>query len=187
MGKILTSADYAEQEADVAPGELTDDMAVTVASWWHSPSTVDRPITALSHGLPFNATDLANAVDQNLHQARRAGQNEVADLDQLAALGRWARGLYVTAVWSSYGHRFLTDDGEEVCLTCGAHYRVIHDDPDDYRHGAYVADNGDSPNECTGDTSMSHGEDDEHKIDAHPDGGTCAHCDHDCNCLVCTG
>ncbi len=184
MGKILTSADYAEQALDIGADQLTDDMAVTIASWWHSPGSI---ISQVSHRLPFIAADLVEEVDQTLRQARERGQNTPEELDQLARLGRWAGELWILSVWSSYGHTFLTEHGDEVCLTCGAHYRVEHDDPDDYHHGRYVTWDGSDPTECTRDTSMSHGQDDDHMITAHPDGGTCAHCDHDCNCLLCTG
>lgn len=184
---ILTTEQYEAEAEDVAPGELTDSMARTVASWWHSPSRVDAPITALSHGLPFRSTELVESIDATLAWAEKQGQNPPEDLDQLRALRKWANELWILSVWSSYGHTFMHDDDGVSCLTCGARYHVEHDDPDDYRHGRYLTWNGDDPTECTGDTSMSHGQDDMHAIDAHPDGGTCAHCDHDCNCLVCTG
>ena len=77
----------------------------------------------------------------------------------------------ITSVWSAYGHTFIGEDGHESCLTCGAVYELVADDPEDPTHGAYQASNGDEPVQCAG-TSARHG--DERAED-----------DHSCNCLLC--
>jgi hypothetical protein len=78
----------------------------------------------------------------------------------------------ITHVWSTFGHTFINDDDHKSCLTCGAMYGLVRR-KDDPTGGDYTAANGDDPMHCTGDTSMTHGEDVE---------GT--HYD-DCNCLLC--
>ena len=81
----------------------------------------------------------------------------------------------ITHVWSSFGHRFMSDDGDhESCLTCGAMYQLVRR-ADDPTGGDYTAANGDDPMFCTGDTSMAHGYPGEVDGDPHPD----------CNCLFC--
>ncbi len=82
----------------------------------------------------------------------------------------------ITSVWSAYGHTFIAEDGTESCLTCGAVYRLVADDPADPSHGRYCAANGDDPMPCTGDTGMSHG---------YPGERCDGTIDHDCNCLRC--
>ena len=91
----------------------------------------------------------------------------------------------VSSVWSSYGHRFMSDGEEnyESCLTCGAMYQLLalEDDP---TRGEYVAADGSTPNDCSRDTSMSHGYPGERVCDECED-GACEHCAHDCNCVWC--
>lgn len=90
----------------------------------------------------------------------------------------------VVSVRSAYGHRFMSDGGEntESCLTCGAMYQLLAD-ADDLSRGEYLAAGGDAPMECTRDTSMAHGYPGERQCDGCEDG--CRHCEHDCNCLLC--
>jgi hypothetical protein len=93
----------------------------------------------------------------------------------------------IVSVWSSYGHRFMSDgDGYASCLTCGGEWELVHDDGADPTHGAYVASNGDAATQCSGDPSQQHGDPREtgHSLDCE-DG--CAHCRHDCNCVRCSG
>jgi hypothetical protein len=82
----------------------------------------------------------------------------------------------ITSVWSTYGHRFISDDGEdtESCLTCGAMYRLQACQGDPTR-GEYVTVYGEEPMQCTGDTSMVHGYPGERE-----DGPN-----YNCNCLLC--
>ncbi len=77
----------------------------------------------------------------------------------------------IISVWSAYGHRFISDGGEDTksCLICGAVY-VLRDLGDG--RGEYTTITGDEPQECSHDTLRSHGQD-------------CEHVDHDCNCVLC--
>jgi hypothetical protein len=81
----------------------------------------------------------------------------------------------ITSVWSAYGHRFISGNEHESCLTCGAVYELSADEPGS-SSGHYHAANGDAPRECSGNTSMAHGSPGE-RVDGHAD--------HDCNCLLC--
>lgn len=102
--------------------------------------------------------------------------------------------LKINSVWSAYGHTFMSSGEVEEyngnvmgyyvdCLTCGAHY-VLRATPDGTSDGAYMANNGDDPAQCSHDTSMEHGDPREtgHGLDCE-DG--CEHCQHDCNCIRC--
>lgn len=82
----------------------------------------------------------------------------------------------ITSVWSSYGHRFISEDGYERCLTCGAVYELVPNPsyPGSTR-GDYIAADGSEPRQCSGDPSEVHGHPGERE-----DGP-----DHHCNCLLC--
>lgn len=105
--------------------------------------------------------------------------------DQWQAIGKYrSDNSRVSSVWSSHGHRFMSDgDGEGYasCLMCGAMYqlRALAEDP---TRGEYVANNGDEPNACTGDTSMAHGYPGE-RDEGTPDYPLTV--DHNCNCIRC--
>lgn len=77
----------------------------------------------------------------------------------------------ISSVWSAYGHAFITEDGFEVCLVCGAVYELVTPDVSEPSYGEYRAANGGEPRPCSRDTSMDHGED---ASDPH------------CNCVRCT-
>jgi hypothetical protein len=62
----------------------------------------------------------------------------------------------INSVWSAYGHTFISEDGYESCLTCGAVYQLVAT-PDEMYDGEYVKANGEPADECSGDTSMEHG------------------------------
>lgn len=87
----------------------------------------------------------------------------------------------IVSVWSSFDHTFISEDGHESCLTCGALYELTAREGDP-SSGDYVAADGSDPMPCTGDTSMAHGYPGERVCDC--DDG-CEHCAHDCNCLRC--
>jgi hypothetical protein len=89
-----------------------------------------------------------------------------ADTPDCAAIG---------SVDSAYGHTFLPEDGSEVCLICGATYRLVAD-PAEPSHGRYCAANGDDPLTYSGDTGMTHG---------YPGERCDANTDHNCNCIRC--
>lgn len=97
----------------------------------------------------------------------------------------------ITSVWSSYGHRFISDGGEdtESCLTCGAMYQLVANE-DDPTRGEYMAANGDAPMECSGDTGMAHGYPGERYCHEHQhprdtSEHECEHVSHECNCILC--
>jgi hypothetical protein len=180
MPRILTTHEYEIQRAALSDDEtVTDDMAKTIASWWHGGH--DHNITALSHGREWNTEGISDEIDCLLSGDQTSGD----DLAQLKALRDWANDQMIVSVWSSDGHRFTDSDGYESCLTCGAEYMISHDDPDDYHHGRYHTNNGDDPTACTGDTSMVHGGG--YCESCHGDDESCPHCHHDCNCVLCTG
>lgn len=83
----------------------------------------------------------------------------------------------ITAVWSAFGHTFISEDELETCLVCGANYQLVADDPSDPTHGRYCAANGDDPMQCSGDTSMAHG---------YPGEREDGNGEHHCNCIRCT-
>jgi hypothetical protein len=84
---------------------------------------------------------------------------------------------HITSVWSSYGHRFMSDGGEatESCLTCGAMYMLVPDESDP-TSGRYTTASDGEPAQCTGDTGMAHGYPGERGVGAAA---------HDCPCLLC--
>lgn len=62
---------------------VSDDIAQTIASWYHSGSRVDEPLTALSHGLPFDSAELVSRLDALLGSAEFAGTVAVVELHAL--------------------------------------------------------------------------------------------------------
>jgi hypothetical protein len=64
-------------------------------------------------------------------------------------------------------------EGQEDCLTCGAVYRLVRRD-DDPTGGDYETSAGFQPDECSGRTDLTHGEDG-NAIDLVG-----------CNCLACS-
>ena len=88
---------------------------------------------------------------------------------------------------SAYGHSFMPTDApeHESCLTCGATYALVADE-DDPTRGEYMTGGGETPQECTGDTSRVHGYPGERPCDECDEcDENCRHCGHDCNCLFC--
>lgn len=177
MARILTTDEFTAERRE-ADGEVTDDMARTIASWWHGGS--DHNITALSHGCEWSTAGILEeigALMRNPHHEDEGGT--------LPLLRAWVDEQWITAVQTSHGHRFMGDDGYESCLTCGGQWELAHDRADYPRHGRYRTWNGDDATECTYDTSMVHGE-----APCEECGGedeSCEHCRHDCNCMICTG
>ena len=142
-------------------------QAQIVARNWHGGRDVH--ITGLSHGCDWTAEGLAAEIDALLRGAPWA--------DDLRALREWADAQVITSVWSSYGHRFISDgEGHGSCLVCGAVYQLVHTGLSG-SSGMYTAACGAEPEECSGDTSMYHGDDCAQLDD-------CAHC-HPCRCLLC--
>lgn len=73
----------AETLPEIESGELSDQAARTVASWWHSPAPSCRAITSLSHGLPFDTDDLRSELERG----------EVGDPAEAEALLTWLASL----------------------------------------------------------------------------------------------
>lgn len=188
MSSILTTDEYITQAADLEPGEtITDDMAKTIASWWHGGR--DHNITALSHGLEWSKSGITDEIDQNI-RARAQDPAIVVEGDlpggaDLEALRQWVSEQMINSVWSSYDHTFIGSDDYEDCLTCGAQYELVHAAESQLSSGRYRTSNGDDPMNCSGDTSMVHGEG-YCDCDCDDEDG-CEHCRHDCNCIICRG
>lgn len=87
------------------------------------------------------------------------------------------------SVWSSYGHRFMSDSCDccETCLTCGASYRLVETPDDKVSTHEYQTNSGDQPKECSGDTGRCHG----YERYCHEHDDPCEHTEHDCNCVLC--
>lgn len=157
-----------------------------VAAHWHGGS--DHNITGVSHdtewktdGLVAELEELIRCFDPRHHD--EPGQT----LDELLAFQEWAKGTYnISSVSSAFDHRFMGDDGDEACLTCGARYELVHTSVEYPSTGRYRTSNGDDPMRCTGDTDMVHGDLHESGHEADCENG-CSHCQHNCNCLVCRG
>ena len=125
---------------------------------------------------------LADAVERWQHAVFAREHTKVPQtVARATELARKMHDLYpvsyvYTSVWSSFGHRFMSDgDGQESCLTCGGVWSLSLDEsyysetePFDiwtdepgsvvYAYGRYHAANGDDPTKCTGDTAQCHGE-----------------------------
>jgi hypothetical protein len=75
-----------EIEHAAATGELiSDDVAQTIASWWHSPAAPDSPITACSHGLPFDPAALYARLGVLRTFEDQSGSDALRELDVLRA------------------------------------------------------------------------------------------------------
>jgi len=76
-------------EHAAATGELiSHDVAQTIASWYQTPGAADEPITALSHGLAFDAAALYERLSGEL---RRAPADVPAEYrTEVQLLARWA-------------------------------------------------------------------------------------------------
>lgn len=87
---ILTSeqANPAIEHATRTGEVISDDVAETIASWWHSPADADAPITRLSHQGPEGCDPVA-IVNRlaSLIAMTRVAETDVADLRALKA---WA-------------------------------------------------------------------------------------------------
>jgi len=96
----------------------------------------------------------------------------------------------ITAVWSSYGHRFMSTDSPEdmSCLRCGGMWRLVPDE-EDATYGRYESCDGSEPVQCPGAEAMwAHGYPGERYCevcDAFDRSEPCEHESHDCNCLFC--
>lgn len=114
-----------DKESD---GTISDQSARTIASWWHSPAPSCRPITALSHGLPFDTKELRETIAR-----------EITDASDESALIEWLDNLeailgqdYVWFTWhggANYATPYVGTDAEaaptieDVVNICRDRYR----------------------------------------------------------------
>lgn len=102
---------------------------------------------------------------------------------------------FITTVLSSYGHRFMDNGNYDSlgqayvnCLTCGAEYLERNLGGG---RGEYVANFGQTPDDCTRNTDLQHGIEQSCDIDRgrpclqFDSAGSCQHTDFQCNCLQC--
>jgi hypothetical protein len=180
MINSLSNTDLAREIAD---NDLSDEGAVTIARNWHGGS--DTNITGLSHGREWTRDGCLDEIDQNITRTRETlGYSDEANtaITELNALRKWVTEQTIVSVWSSYGHTFMTEDGYEKCLSCGATYELVFT-PSEWNDGRYRGASGAEPTECTGE-SLIHGMINESGHDLDCEDG-CSLCQHDCNCLFC--
>lgn len=73
---------------------ITDDVAQTIASWFHSPAAKDEQITRLSHGLEIDPRELLARVDQLMKSVEFRASDVLPELDALRAW-TWTRVPHV--------------------------------------------------------------------------------------------
>jgi hypothetical protein len=70
-----------------SPGpEISDCVAVTIASWWQSPGTIGRHLAALASGAPVQYGDLAD----DIHATYNGPGLSRQDRQDLDVLSTWA-------------------------------------------------------------------------------------------------
>lgn len=95
----------------VMTGELiSDDVAQTIASGFHSPARVDAAVTALSHGLEFDAHELLTRVNQLIKSKEFNASDVLVDLH---ALREWTLARVPHIVVEEY--EFSGDAWEQWC------------------------------------------------------------------------
>lgn len=86
-GHLLSEDEVREQMQDVENDEVVpNQIAKTIASWWHSPGTVGRTISQLSHGIEFDTDELIEDIDKTIAQSNWSADNRL----ELALLRIWA-------------------------------------------------------------------------------------------------
>lgn len=166
--------------------------AMRIASWWHSPSSVDVAVTAFaSHGqvlpdvLPRKIRQILGR-EQLDHPMRVAMNALVSYVDEVAR----DMTRYRMMLSTGSGHR-MTGTGttdEDQCLTCGGIWQLMPDRKYDEsgHYGAYFSIRGERAEECSGDTSRVHGYPGERYCENHDeDTADCACVSHNCNCIIC--
>lgn len=94
--------------------EITDECAVTIASWWQSPGARGQHFAALASGGQADTDGLFSDISYALDAARRT-QDETereAQLLQLGMLGTWL-------IAKTNGHTAEQGDDNPKCVTCG--------------------------------------------------------------------
>lgn len=77
---------------------IGEDTARMIASWYHSPAEVDIPITALSHGVEFDAGALVSRVG-TLIDREFAGTDSVPELEALRDWAATRTPVVVITTW----------------------------------------------------------------------------------------
>ena len=134
-------------------GELvSDDVARTIASWYHSPAPADEQIVRLSPGQDFDARALVNRLSEMIDRVERGDREDRPTLVELHALGAWALARVPHVVietvemdadtwekWTS-GEIERTDDDRPDGVTGSVEERVIDDYADDTGDWSYPGD-----------------------------------------------
>jgi hypothetical protein len=182
---VLAALSVGGKEAGYAAARL-------IAQGWEGGS--DHNMTALATGAEWSSYRLIEEIDQltgrNLPQSTPA-EKRAAD-KELKALRAWAMKAPEPYVfWSTYGHRFMDENGEGSCMSCGARFELFHDSKTDIDHGRYRNGAGDDPFDCPR-HSVTHGEAECSNEQHDPeeaylllDGKPCPNCTSECNCDAC--
>lgn len=139
---------------------IGDDTARMMASWYHSPAEVDTPITALSHGVEFDAGALVSRVG-TLIDREFAGSDCLPELEALrdwaatrtpvVVLTTWEIDADTWETWSNDGAPDPRPTGSREVLVVSEYCDNLGDwvSPDEPRFpadttGFEMADNGDA-------------------------------------------
>lgn len=184
------------------------EVAMEIASWWHSPARRDTAITAFSHtgavsiygidgwddsaGLGPDLGDAVRGIWDDTTTGRQCLHALQAYVDEVE---RYAT-RFRRSIWHGGSHRWMSTGttDQDSCLTCGVEGRLAPDmfDPSG-GYGSYYGGNGELIIACTGDTDLVHGIE---RVCEGPTGrgcdrwreswgAECEHVDHICNCLLC--
>lgn len=87
-GHLLGQEEVEQALADAVDRStvIPDAVAKTIASWWHSPGTVGRVLSQLSHGIEFDTDELIEDIDKTIAQSNWSPGNRL----ELALLRNWA-------------------------------------------------------------------------------------------------
>lgn len=85
--RLLTSEEVLAQVDDAVQNSTTisDQVAKTIASLFHSPGRVGQILSLLSHGMVFDTNLLIDDIDNTLRET-----HDLGDQAMLHALWRWA-------------------------------------------------------------------------------------------------
>lgn len=118
-GSLLESDEVSEflEEADRNQTIIPDLAAKTIASWWHSPGSVGRVLSQLSHGIVFDTDELLADIERTEPEATEPSQKE-----ELKALRLWAEH------WT--GNHLPVHIAEPLalelrCKWCGQHIKRV--------------------------------------------------------------
>lgn len=126
---------------------ISDDVAQTIASWWHSPARIDEHVTRLSHGLEFDARGLLSRVDELIRDTSASGDSH----PDLVVLRRWVLArvphLTVTTVsisassWEAWSRQWgQTDADRPEEITSDTEEHIVADSAEDLGEWVYPGD-----------------------------------------------